>query len=148
ALFGVLAASMSISEEIEGRTAITLMSKPLSRRQFLIGKFTGLLMAGVVMTGILSTVFASMLIFKQWYDKDDTVKIPVWLDPAVARWSAAIGDGAAYFLRGAFWWLDDIGRLLPGVLIGFCQVAVLLAIAVALATRLPMIVNLVVCMVV
>ena len=32
-LFGVLASSMSISEEIEGRTAITLMSKPVSRRQ-------------------------------------------------------------------------------------------------------------------
>ena len=39
ALFGVLAASMSISEEIEGRTAVTLMSKPVNRRQFLIGKF-------------------------------------------------------------------------------------------------------------
>src|SRR5262249_27247808 len=38
-LFGVLAASMSISEEIEGRTAVTLMSKPVNRRQFLIGKF-------------------------------------------------------------------------------------------------------------
>src|SRR5205085_6413203 len=31
-LFGVLAASMSISEEIEGRTAITVMSKPINRR--------------------------------------------------------------------------------------------------------------------
>ncbi len=40
-IFGALAASMSISEEIEGRTAVTLMSKPVSRRQFLIGKFVG-----------------------------------------------------------------------------------------------------------
>jgi hypothetical protein len=31
-LFGGLAASLSISEEIEGRTAITVMSKPISRR--------------------------------------------------------------------------------------------------------------------
>ena len=31
-VFGVFTASISISEEIEGRTAITLMSKPLSRR--------------------------------------------------------------------------------------------------------------------
>ncbi len=30
-LFGVLASSMSISEEIEGRTAVTLMSKPQRR---------------------------------------------------------------------------------------------------------------------
>ena len=50
ALFGVLAASMSISEEIEGRTAVTLMSKPVNRRQFLIGKFLGILMACLVMS--------------------------------------------------------------------------------------------------
>ena len=52
-LFGVLAASMSISEEIEGRTAVTLMSKPVNRRQFLIGKFLGILMACLVMSLIL-----------------------------------------------------------------------------------------------
>ena len=54
ALFGVLAASMSISEEIEGRTAVTLMSKPVNRRQFLIGKFLGILLACLVMSLILS----------------------------------------------------------------------------------------------
>ena len=37
AAFGVLVAAVSISEEIEGRTAVTLMSKPVSRRQFLLG---------------------------------------------------------------------------------------------------------------
>ncbi len=52
-LFGVLAASMSISEEIEGRTAVTLMSKPVNRRQFLIGKFLGILMACLVMSMLL-----------------------------------------------------------------------------------------------
>ena len=53
-LFGVLAASMSISEEIEGRTAVTLMSKPVNRRQFLIGKFLGILLACLVMSLIVS----------------------------------------------------------------------------------------------
>src|SRR5262249_4919017 len=45
ALFGVLAAGLSIHEEIEGRTAITLMSKPVTRRHFLLGKFLGILLA-------------------------------------------------------------------------------------------------------
>src|SRR4051794_14709063 len=40
-LFCVLAASISVHEEIEGRTAVTLMSKPVTRRQFLLGKFFG-----------------------------------------------------------------------------------------------------------
>src|SRR4029079_12486352 len=53
-LFGVLAASMSISEEIEGRTAVTLMSKPVNRRQFLIGKFLGIVLACLVMSLIVS----------------------------------------------------------------------------------------------
>src|SRR5206468_2383340 len=47
AAFAVIAASMSISEEIEGRTAVTLMSKPVSRRQFLLGKFAGILLAAL-----------------------------------------------------------------------------------------------------
>ena len=33
-IFGILAASISVSEEIEGRTAVTLMSKPILRRDF------------------------------------------------------------------------------------------------------------------
>ena len=52
-LFGVLAASMSISEEIEGRTAVTLMSKPVNRRQFLIGKYLGILMACLALSLVL-----------------------------------------------------------------------------------------------
>ena len=44
-IFGVIAASNSISEEIEGRTAITLMSKPVSRRQFLLGKYVGIFLS-------------------------------------------------------------------------------------------------------
>ena len=40
---GVWAASNSVSEEIEGRTALTVLSKPIGRRQFLFGKLAGIL---------------------------------------------------------------------------------------------------------
>src|SRR6516225_7308683 len=56
-VLGVLAASMSISEEIEGKTAITLMSKPVSRRQFLLGKFAGILLVTILLTGVLGWYF-------------------------------------------------------------------------------------------
>ena len=46
AIFGVLSASISVSEEIEGRTAVTLLSKPIKRREFLFGKFLGIMLAG------------------------------------------------------------------------------------------------------
>src|SRR5439155_17893252 len=67
-LFTVLAASMSISEEIEGRTAVTVMSKPVSRRQFLVGKFVGILLATLAMTILLGSVFAGIMRFKFWFE--------------------------------------------------------------------------------
>src|SRR5262245_15424010 len=79
-VFAVLAASMSISEEIEGRTAVTLMSKPVSRRQFLLGKFAGILLAALFMTVVLGWVLVWIIIFKQWYDPNLTGEVPP--DPA------------------------------------------------------------------
>jgi ABC-2 family transporter protein len=146
-VFGVISASMSISEEIEGRTAITLMSKPVSRRQFLLGKFVGILLAALVMTAILGWVFIWVVQLKLWYDPDPVQRPvdPAWVVDAVQRY-APPGEPAA-FLKGLLLWTDDLLTTLPGLVIGFCQVMVLLAIAVALATRLPMVVNLPVCLV-
>jgi ABC-type transport system involved in multi-copper enzyme maturation permease subunit len=67
-LFGTLAASLSISEEIEGRTAITVMSKPISRRQFMLGKFAGITLAGLFMFGLLGVYFEGVLMVKHWWD--------------------------------------------------------------------------------
>src|SRR5258708_34804615 len=76
-LFGVLAASMSISEEIEGRTAVTLMSKPVNRRQFLIGKFLGILMACLVMTLIVGWNLNFALRVMPEFDKINEVTDPM-----------------------------------------------------------------------
>src|SRR5262245_54889885 len=37
----VFSASVSIADEIEGRTAITLLSKPILRRDFILGIYVG-----------------------------------------------------------------------------------------------------------
>jgi ABC-type transport system involved in multi-copper enzyme maturation permease subunit len=145
AIFAVLTASISISEEIEGRTAVTLMSKPVSRRQFLLGKFTGILLASLFMTAILSVAYFFLLWYKPYYDRD-----PVTV-PMTAVYYANLGQldpVGANLVMGIGWWFVDAAAASPGLILGFCQVMVLLAIAVALATRLPMVVNLVVCLVV
>jgi ABC-type transport system involved in multi-copper enzyme maturation permease subunit len=147
ALFGVLAASMSISEEIEGRTAITVMSKPISRRQFLIGKFVGILMASFILTSALSWIFDGVLLMKLHYDRE-VIAVPPFLEDYTLSWVTHLGDVSAYFLHGMVFWLQHAASALPGVILGFCQVAVLLSIAVALSTRLPKEVNLVVCLIV
>lgn len=145
-IFGVLTASMSISDEIEGKTAVTLMSKPVSRRQFLLGKFGGILMASLFMTVLLGWVLVWVFLMGTIY-----IRIPGQQDPPPPAW---IGDAANAVLpmnavdlgRGIFLWVDDAGAVVPGLTIGFCQAMVLISIAVALATRVPMIVNLILCM--
>jgi len=145
-LFGVLNASISVYEEIEGRTAITLMSKPVSRRQFLIGKYVGVLLAAFVMTGLMGLLFPLVLIYKHWYERMDPVPFPPELTAFLNHILPSIE--APEFYRAIGMWFFQAGEVLPGLILGFCQVMVLLAIAVALATRLPMVVNVPVCLLV
>src|SRR5262249_33860308 len=70
-LFGALAATLFVTEEIEGRTAITLMSKPVSRRQFLLGKYVGILLTTLVMIGLLGWCFEGFILQKRWLDRLD-----------------------------------------------------------------------------
>jgi len=149
-LFGVMAASMSISEEIEGRTAVTLMSKPVSRRQFLLGKFAGNLLAALLMTMIFGWLFNWFILLKVKVvdppfvqDPNAPPPIPSELAWMLHRW---VPPGEmTHFFRGVGLWVFDLGDIWPGLGLGFCQVTVLLAVAVTLATRLPLIVNIVSC---
>jgi ABC-type transport system involved in multi-copper enzyme maturation permease subunit len=145
-IFGALLASMSISEEIEGRTAVTLMSKPVSRRQFLIGKFLGILMATLVMAGGLGWLFDWVLIGARWYTEVPATPVPAAAQEFLHTYVKS-SEGMA-ILRGAIVWAVDSGETLPGLILGFCQVMVLLALSVSLATRLPVVANVVTCAVV
>jgi hypothetical protein len=146
AVFGALAASLSISEEIEGRTAVTLMSKPVSRRHFLIGKFLGIVLAAGVLFALLGTYFEGVALFKHWWDKMDPEPTPAWLTATLGKLSLS-GD-AADLLRGLGLWTHLTLDIAPGLILGFSQMMVLVAIAVSLATRVPMVVNLVVVVVI
>jgi len=151
-LFGVLAASMSISEEIEGRTAVTLMSKPVNRRQFLIGKFLGILMACLVMTLIVGWNLNFALRVMPEFDKINEVYDPMPIQAekvVVPKFEKSVPTPAASVLaKGAGKWFADTLAHSCGLLLGFGQVMILVAIASALATRLPFVVNLVLCLVV
>jgi ABC-type transport system involved in multi-copper enzyme maturation permease subunit len=142
-LFGVASASISVHEEIEGRTAVTLMSKPISRRQFLLGKFWGILLSALAMTMLLGWVLVWTFIFKEFFDgtADEQTKVP---DPA---WVTSLENlfnagSSADLLRGIGLWMNDAAIVVPFLALGFCQVMVLIAATVALATRLPVVVTL------
>ena len=157
-LFGALAASLSISEEIEGRTAITVMSKPVSRRQFMLGKYLGIMLACLFMFGMLGAFFEGVLLVKHWWEKLEpltqqtaveslttqerigVVPTPGWVIQTLQQW--ALPSQITDVLRGIGQWLAHSADTLPGLVLCFSQVMVLVALAVALATRLPMVVNL------
>jgi hypothetical protein len=141
AVFGALAASMSISEEIEGRTAVTVMSKPVSRRHFLIGKFLGIVLAAGVLFALLGTYYEGIALFKHWWDKADPEPVPQWVVATLEKWS--LPGEPSDLLRGVGLWTHLTLDTAPGIILGFAQVMVLVAIAVSLATRVPMVVNLV-----
>jgi hypothetical protein len=146
-VFGAILASTSISEEIEGRTAVTLMSKPVSRRQFLLGKYVGILLACLVITVILGWFFDWMMLFTRWYDAVDKVPFPAKMASFVQSVASGSPDRQS-FLRGALWWVNDAAEATPNLVLGFGQVMVLLAVAVCLATRLPVAANVTTCAVV
>jgi hypothetical protein len=158
-LFGALTASLSISDEIEGRTAITVMSKPVSRRQFMLGKYGGILLAALFMFGLLGVYFEGILLVKHWWEKLEpltrsaqeqkltaetwigVVPTPAWVIETLDKW--ALPSQVTDVLRGIGQWLAHSADTIPGLILCFSQVMVLVALAVALATRVPLVVNLV-----
>src|SRR5688500_11780980 len=52
----LFATSKSIFEEIEDRTMLTLMSKPVQRWEVLVGKYLGIILAALLAVAILGAV--------------------------------------------------------------------------------------------
>jgi ABC-type transport system involved in multi-copper enzyme maturation permease subunit len=116
-------ASVSIAEEIEGRTALTLLSKPVGRRQFILGKFLGILMPVALMFIVLGAIFLSTVSYKAVYDARETASP----EPTQAQCQ------------------EEMIKISPGLALSFMEVVVLTAISVAISTRLPMLANLMIC---
>ncbi len=116
--------SMAVADEIEGRTALTVLSKPIGRSQFILGKFTGILAALVLLFLVLGIFFIICISYKVPYD---------------AR------ESANYYVT----WQDscqEIALAVPGLILAFMEAAVLASISVAISTRLSILANLIICM--
>ncbi len=122
-LLALLTASSTVAEEIEGKTAITLLSKPINRRQFIVGKFLGIELGVLALYVLLGSLFAAGVFYKYEYD---------------------LRESAGGLAERAKQW-EQVRQVLPGLVLGFMEVTVLTSISVAISTRLPMLANLVVC---
>ena len=109
----IWAASKSVAEEIEGRTALTVLSKPVGRRQFILGKFTGISLAIALLFIGLGLWFVIWVSFKPIYDgRESSVKVEDW---------------AICFVQAAY--------MIPAIFLCFLEVLVFVAISVSLSTR-------------
>lgn len=122
-LLAVWTSSTSIADEIEGKTAMTLLSKPINRRQFVVGKYVGIMSAVFWLLLPVMVCFLGLIYYKVGYDFRET---------------AAPDPETAYKLAVTF-------RAIPGLILIFCEISVLTALSVAISTRVPMVVNMVTC---
>lgn len=122
----LFATSKSIYEEIEDRTMLTLMSKPVHKWEVLVGKYLGIIFAALLSVAILGVVFM----------------IGTWLRiPGDYQLKASSLDPAAIKHLKDTRLMHLVGEL-AGLVLVWLQVCVLAAIGVALSTRFSLVVNL------
>jgi hypothetical protein len=101
-LFGaVLSASASLAREIRSGTALTVLSKPVGRAQFLFAKFAGLAGALTVLAYVnfIGVLLASWLAFDA-YGKTDVSAIGIFVGAIALAY--ALAGGSNFFLRRPF----------------------------------------------
>ena len=148
-LVAVWTASTTIHDEIEGRTAMTLLSKPINRRQFVLGKYLGIMRAVGLLTLIVGTALVALVFYKVGYDAKEggagALDYTQWFE------ASQLGLDWVPGLAGKDVRLPQPERfaqafqVLPALLLVYLEIAVLTAISVAIACRLPMVVNMSVC---
>jgi ABC-type transport system involved in multi-copper enzyme maturation permease subunit len=129
-IHGVWAASASVADEIEGKTALTLLSKPVARRDFVLGKFVGIIWANLLLCIWLGTWLVMGVSYKAPYDEREGAEFAKCGIEYVAIWEIGFGE---------------ISHVIPGLLLAAMAATVLTSISVALSTRLPTLANLIIC---
>lgn len=119
----VWSASTSVNDEIEGRTALTLLSKPVHRRSFIIGKIMGISWIVMLMFLVLGSAELLAVAYKPMVEaRESSLDAPTWQQCHT-----------------------EMMQTIPGLAMAFFQATVLGAFAVALGTRFSLIANFSIC---
>jgi ABC-type transport system involved in multi-copper enzyme maturation permease subunit len=122
-IIALWAASESVSGELEGRTAMTVLSKPIGRRQFLLGKLFGIILPVALLFLILGSIFLATVSFKVTYDAREAAKLePGWIE--------------CY---------QGMITSVPVLVLAFFEAVALAALSVAISTRLSALATLIIC---
>jgi ABC-type transport system involved in multi-copper enzyme maturation permease subunit len=122
----LFATSKSIYEEIEDRTMLTLMSKPVRRWEVLVGKYLGI----VASSGLGILILGAILLLCLWFRVPGDYQLNTrTVDEVEIR---QIFDYRMMHIMG----------VIPNLVGLWLQIAVLAAVSVALSTRFSLVVNL------
>jgi magnesium-transporting ATPase (P-type) len=125
-LVAVFAAVHVITSEIENWTVVTVLSKPVRRWEFVVGKFFGLIFTLLSLFAILTVVYVLVV----WWGMYTSIVEYQGIYPELKRNFWTVAWGAA----------DEMWR---GMVFCLLQVLVLSAVAVACCVRAPMIISVV-----
>lgn len=110
-LLALFSSSTVIAREMEKQTATTILTKPLSRNQFILGKFLG----------VIGSLFPAILVLTVVFI------FTLYRPPSVYAWKVVEGK-------------IDIS-IIPGVFLVYLQAMVITAISMGISTRLGMVPN-------
>ena len=119
----IWAASKSVAEEIEGRTALTVLSKPVGRREFIFGKFSGITLALATLFIVLGLWFVIFTAYKPVYDA-------VEMSRGMEQWIVCFNESVL---------------VAPALFLSFLEVTIFVAISVAISTRFGILANFLIC---
>ena len=125
-LQAIWSAGTSVTEEIDGRTALTVLSKPVSRRSFILGKYAGIMLSVLVLFVMIGAVLFVVLSYKPIFEARETTR-------DITTWQQGFAE---------------IMTTVPLLALYFMETMAIAAIAVALATRLPLLANFISCFVI
>ncbi len=119
----IWASSKSVAEEIEGRTALTVLSKPVGRRQFIMGKIMGISQVIALIFIVLGIWFIFWTGYKPVYDAVETSRTSV-------EWTESFMESTS---------------VIPALALAFLEAFLFVVISVMISTRLGILPNLVIC---
>lgn len=132
----VVTSGLVVTQELEDRTAVTLLSKPIRRSEFLLGKFAGLVLSLVPGTIVLSGV----LFLTLWmmasprlplHDRDLVLGVQAGSSPFATAWRITWEQFV----------VKQSGVVLEGAFLSLLQTTILAAVAVSFSAFFPVVVS-------
>jgi ABC-type transport system involved in multi-copper enzyme maturation permease subunit len=132
----VVTSGLVVTDELENRTAVTLLSKPLRRTDFLLGKFLGLVAS--LIPGLI--VLSGVLFLTLWMMA--SARLPLHdRDLVEGVQNGSTPFATAFRITWENFVLKQSGVVLEGAFLSFLQTAVLAAIAVSFSAFFPTVVS-------